>query len=505
MTGLSQAANATAGATEGQQPSAATNAALVMVAFDLQRLSDRDLLLRHDGERLTGALRNETLSLRTPYAALTFPAARLAGVELGGPARELDVVLTVNQNRFSGFLEDPHLVCQLAPGEQRTVRREEASRVIFRRRDNELEGLPRGQFILLRNGDFFTGAVLGGPFKLITANGEVTVDLAAADAIQFLEGPRRLTRVVMRQGAAVEGTWPGEDLEIKLDLGPRLRVHQSRVASIACRRGPVAPALAGPEGRDGTDATATPHSTQPPGGRSLPGLTWIVPGQFAMGSPPEEAGRDLDEGPQTKVTITRGFWMGTREVTQEEYRTVQGANPSTFVGDPQRPVERVTWREAMDYCDRLTRLQAEAGALPAGYAYRLPTEAEWEYACRAGATSRFSFGDDPDSRRLGDYAWFGDNSESTTHPVGTKQPNPWGLSDMHGNVLEWCLDAATSSLPGGSVTDYRAPAGGSLRIARGGSWLYGAKSCRSANRDNYGENSRCIDLGFRVVLAPTGH
>jgi formylglycine-generating enzyme required for sulfatase activity len=221
-----------------------------------------------------------------------------------------------------------------------------------------------------------------------------------------------------------------------------------------------------------------------------------------MGSPVEEADRGLDEGPPTRVTLTRGFWMGRCEVTQTEYQVVMETNPSLFVGDPRRPVERVSWREALEYCDRLSRSERAAGRLPEDYAYRLPTEAEWEYACRAGTTARFSYGNDPDGYLLGSYAWFNGNSDSETHPVATREPNPWGLYDMHGNVLELCLDGATGTLPGGEVTDPRTPGDGLLRVARGGSWLYGPKSCRSANRDSYGESTRSSDVGFRVVLVP---
>jgi formylglycine-generating enzyme required for sulfatase activity len=156
----------------------------------------------------------------------------------------------------------------------------------------------------------------------------------------------------------------------------------------------------------------------------------------------------------------------------------------------------------MDYCARLTRIREAQETLPPGYEYRLPTEAEWEYACRADTRSRFCFSDDPQERLIDDYAWFTGNSDSSTHPVGTRKPNPWGLHDMHGNVFGRCLDSATSSHPGRPARDYRAPVGGSLRIARGGSWLYGAKASRSANRDSYGETTRCSDLGFRIVLAP---
>jgi formylglycine-generating enzyme required for sulfatase activity len=231
-------------------------------------------------------------------------------------------------------------------------------------------------------------------------------------------------------------------------------------------------------------------------------MVWIEPGSFLMGSPAEETGRDPDEGPPTRVTITKGFWIAKCEVSQAEYQSVMDSNPSHAAGQPLRPVEKVTWFEAVEYCQRLTELEQSQGRLLEGYAYRLPTEAEWECACRAGTTTRFSYGDDRNETQLEDYAWFARNSESMTHNVATRRPNPWGLHDMHGNVWEWCLDRFEGKYPGGSITNRPMTAQGNLRVARGGSWLYEPKGCRSANRDDYGPGNRCSDVGFRVVLAP---
>jgi len=156
--------------------------------------------------------------------------------------------------------------------------------------------------------------------------------------------------------------------------------------------------------------------------------------------PTNETGRAADEGPQTTVTITHGFWMGKYEVTQRDYLAVVGDNPSQFTGDLNRPVETVSWLDATNYCARLTQQELAAGRIPAGSHFRLPTEAEWEYAARGGTSTRFSFGDDVNLTDLANYAWYANNSGNMTHPVGQKAPNPWGLYDMAGNVLEWCLD-----------------------------------------------------------------
>ncbi len=228
---------------------------------------------------------------------------------------------------------------------------------------------------------------------------------------------------------------------------------------------------------------------------------FIPPGTFRMGSPTNEVDRDVKEGPQTAVTISRGCWMARYEVTQGEYLAVMGSNPSYFTGDPNRPVEQVTWYNATNYCADLTQRERLAGRVATNAIYRLPTEAEWEYACRGWTSTRFSYGDDIGYTNLANYAWSVDNSGETTHPVGQKLPNPWGLYDMHGNVWEWCQDWY-GAYPGGIAVDPRGPATGSLRVIRGGGWSGNAGYCRSAFRYFNWPGGRDDFIGFRVVLAP---
>jgi formylglycine-generating enzyme required for sulfatase activity len=223
------------------------------------------------------------------------------------------------------------------------------------------------------------------------------------------------------------------------------------------------------------------------------GMKFVVipPGEFMMGSPKGESGR-LDHETLHKVTLTKPFQMGMHEVTQEHYQRVMGTTPSTFKGK-QNPVEQVNWDEAVAFCGKLAALPAEKSA---GYVYRLPTEAEWEYACRAGTTTKYSFGNS--DSELGDYAWYDKNSGRTTHPVGGKKPNAWGLYNMHGNVYEWCQDWY-GDYASGSVTDPTGAASSSLRVARGGCWINYSVSCRSAHRPRGATDSRFNFLGFRVL------
>jgi formylglycine-generating enzyme required for sulfatase activity len=232
-------------------------------------------------------------------------------------------------------------------------------------------------------------------------------------------------------------------------------------------------------------------------------MVFIRPNTFELGSPTNEVGRSLDEGPQTTVTISHGFWLGKHEVTQGEYLAVVGSNPSQFTGDLNRPVESVSWLDATNYCALLTVQHLAAGLIPPGTRYRLPTEAEWEYAARAGTSTRFSYGDDPGTTSLTNYAWYSANGGTATHPVEQKAPNPWGLYDMEGNVWEWCLDWQ-GAYPGGFETDPQGPASNAigLKIIRGGAWDYFETDCRSARRMGFGVSPflKDADLGFRVVL-----
>jgi formylglycine-generating enzyme required for sulfatase activity len=232
-------------------------------------------------------------------------------------------------------------------------------------------------------------------------------------------------------------------------------------------------------------------------------MVFIPPNTFTMGSPVNELHRQSNEGPQTTVTLTHGFWIGRYEVTQGEYLDVTGSNSSVFPGDLSRPVSDVSWPDATNYCSLLTQRELAAGRIPPGSRYRLPTEAEWECAARAGTSTRFSYGDDPDYAGLPDYAWQSLDNGLTVHPVGRKLPNPWGLYDMAGNVFEWCQDWL-GPLPGGSVIDPQGPPPNPIgwKIMRGGAFDFGGPACRSASRMFFGNHPALTDsnLGFRVVL-----
>ncbi len=236
-------------------------------------------------------------------------------------------------------------------------------------------------------------------------------------------------------------------------------------------------------------------------------LVKIAPGSFLMGASDQDAEADGDERPQRRVTIERAFWLGAHEVTQAQYEAVMGENPSWFApqgGGADRlagldhkwlPVDMISWHDAQEFCLRLTELPAERAAQRR---YRLPTEAEWEYACRAGTTTRFSSGDHCSQS----HAWLAVDGvvPRSTRPVGTLQPNAWGLFDIHGNVWEWCadayrFDAYKHSLENGAAVDE-----GTGHVVRGGDWRSMPQAVRASNRDFTRATRRDLGNGLRVVM-----
>ena len=244
------------------------------------------------------------------------------------------------------------------------------------------------------------------------------------------------------------------------------------------------------------------------GGRTAMEMVWCPPGKFLMGSPASEPDRQFWEPNEIRheVTLTQGFWIGKYEVTQAQWVAIMGTNPAYFPAKMvlrwktwewqipvwhrdfltsrwQLPMEEVSWNDCQKFCRK------------AGGGCRLPTEAEWEYACRAGSAGMYA-----GSGVLNEMGWFDDNSDEKTHPVGWKKPNAWGLYDMHGNVWEWCQDWYGGDYPAGAATDPTGPAAGVMHAIRGGSWCSPSESCRSACRLAFLPDIRDNNEGFRVVL-----
>ena len=235
-------------------------------------------------------------------------------------------------------------------------------------------------------------------------------------------------------------------------------------------------------------------------------MIWIEPGTFMMGQPDDPYINFLHQ-----VTLTQGYWLGKYEVTQAQYESLMEENPS-FNKGADLPVEKVTWNDAKAFCTKLTEIEKAAGRLPEGYEYTLPTEAQWEYACRAGTTTDLNNGKDvttsfEESPEMDEVGWYKYNSNLKTQSVGQKQPNTWGLYDMHGNVSEWCQDwyGTYPKTPEGlpmSVTDPVGPDTGEDRVIRSGSCSSNVYYCRSFSRDKDYPKGYSYTTGFRVALAP---
>jgi formylglycine-generating enzyme required for sulfatase activity len=250
-------------------------------------------------------------------------------------------------------------------------------------------------------------------------------------------------------------------------------------------------------------------------------LALIPAGEFMMGSPEDDPDAMVGERPQHRVRITRPFYLGVHEVTQAQYQAVMGENPSWYSANgggkgevagqstDQHPVEHLSWHDALRFCNKLSEKEGlkpfyeiddGTARVPDwnGPGYRLPTEAEWEYACRAGTKTRYPFGDDP--AKVGESAWYRDNARGTTHPVGLKRPNALGLYDMLGNASEWCWDGYDQFYyKAAALDDPRGPSEDASRAFRGGSWINDHRILRSSCRNRFAPQGQGSILGFRVA------
>ena len=227
---------------------------------------------------------------------------------------------------------------------------------------------------------------------------------------------------------------------------------------------------------------------------------WCVPGSFMMGSLETDSDAAADEFPQHLVTFSQGFWISRYPITQGQWKHVMGSNPSRFQGGisgstDNRPVEHVTWDDVQSFITAINEANPNLN-------FRLPSEAEWEYACRASTTTRFYWGDDADYAQIGNFAWYEDNSGNKTHDVGTKLPNLWRIFDMSGNVYQWVQDTWTSDYTmtptdGTAYEDYYGEA--TARVLRGGSYANQPYRCRATARTGWAQNIAGDNFGFRLA------
>lgn len=308
------------------------------------------------------------------------------------------------------------------------------------------------------------------------------VDLALRGAREIAAGGRYALAIAALDQAIAEHPGDAQLTALREQLAEAL-VREAGDPTARAAAAVSLPELAGRRPEPGRDFTVETGAIA---------MVWLAPGEVHLRNP---RGSDDD----TIVTLTRGYWLGRTEVTQEQMQEVMPHLPpqSQFRGS-DLPVERVSWLNAMEFGRIVTERERAAGRLPDGYEYTLPTEAQWEYACRAGTTG-------PHAGDIAEMAWYAGNSGQRTHPVGQKRPNAWGLHDMHGNVAEWCIDGY-HGYPGGRVADWRngydGPSAAMARMMRGGGWSNTAGQCRSGARVSYLVSHAGADKGFRLALVP---
>jgi formylglycine-generating enzyme required for sulfatase activity len=337
-----------------------------------------------------------------------------------------------------------------------------------------------GTVIELQSGEMVVGE-FSEPLLLELAFGG-TLAVPPKELITFGEG-----RFTFQDGSMLKGRVTQATLTITTRFG-KLSVPSTALKTIRLAQAGITPQTTGEKAQE--VASGKTPTTSPPTGktwRNSIGMDFVLipAGTFLMGS---NDGSN-DEKPVHEVRLSKSFYLGKYEVTQGQWQAIMGTNPSNFKGDANLPVENVSWNEMQEF---IRKLNAKEGDTK----YRLPTEAEWEYAARAGTTTAYSFGND--ERQLGEYAWYSPNSGNKTHPVGQKKPNAWGLYDMHGNVWEWVQDWY-GPYTAGSAVDPAGPASGSFRVHRGGGWTLVAWFCRPAYRNNGAPGGRGSHLGFRLL------
>ncbi len=344
----------------------------------------------------------------------------------------------------------------------------------------------------------------GGPITLVGSDeggGLLQAALRAGDVQGFIaEDPVAMGRAAAKTAIARVRGAPFDpavavDFAVVTAAGRVVHSLAREKWSVALRAPFECPACSSPD----TSTPAAHAAGLPQGDFVIPGLGLAMiavgPGTFSLST--------IEPSVRTTVTLTRPFWLGKNEVTQREWTEVMGANPSDFRGDGL-PVDQVAWADAMEFCRRLTERERAAGRLPPGHAYRLPTEAQWEYAARAGSAPV------ADPVAMLTFAWCATTSGATQphsgvwrmspHPVGTRRANAWGFHDLSGNVAEWCLDWH-GELPSTSVTDPRGPDRGTYRVLRGGSWWADVQNCRVDSRHRAPPARHHNALGLRVALS----
>ena len=479
--------------------------------FQLKRSDLHDTIYFRNKDVLQGEVLNTDLVIATQYGMLKVPLRNCAGISFEGAQANTEAIVTTNYNRITGIITDRIINFRIkSSGVEIPVRKEKIRYVLLKYQPGETEFLrnhDKSDLFLMANGDLLSGEAQERKITIQTDYGKIPVSFSEMKVVQ-MQGGDNITAIISKtNGDTMRGTLDTEEMTLQLELGITIEsIYKDKFAKIfideARKYAPAQFGIQQPIAGE-SEGAAFPHGQVVSGENLVLNLepllgergtkmrfVGIPTGEFVMGSGSSEVGRSQDEGPAHKVKLSKPFYMGVFEVTQAQYTAVMGNNPSEFKGN-DLPVEKVSWNDAAKFCAKMSEITKMK--------VTLPTEAQWEYACRAGTTTAFSFGDSDSN--LGDYAWYDGNNSKRTHPVGQKKPNTWGLYDMHGNVWEWCSDWRENSYANAGTTDPQGPSSGEYRVLRGGSWYIIPRSCRSAFRYWFSPGGSYYDFGFRVVLS----
>ncbi len=485
-----------------------TRSSLLETVFHIARSDKDDVIYFRDKTVVRGTVLNETLAISTPYSMVKLDRRKCAGVSFEAARDNRDALVTITGNRLTGILTDRVIRVRIGSSvEEIRFHKELILYIILRRSANELDSLKakeRRDYFVMTNGDLLTGNPAGENIGITIDDGPMKLSWNDVRQIEMQGGDAGTTLITKKNKDVIQGVLDPEEITLHLDLGIKLEaVYKDKIARILVAHAPEA-ALAQVGARPRNDGEAGDASPTKPTLSALPReleldlgegvvleMVLIPPGEFDMGSPHSEEGRGADEHFH-RVRITKPFYLAKHETTQEVWSLLMGENPAQFK-EPLSPVENVSWDDCQKFISKLGRRLPDR-------AFRLPSEAEWEYACRAGTITRFSFGEsDGDVKQ---YAWLSVKGERKTHPVGGKLPNAWGLYDMHGNVWEWCADwygEYEFSLKG-VVSDPIDLVSQGSRVLRGGAWNSSSKGCRSAERFSLTPTARNSCFGFRVAM-----
>lgn len=451
--------------------------------FGELRSDTYDTVYLRDKSQVRGELMVPEVTIAMACGTLKMPLRKCAGLSFDESSSRTVTLVTANSNRFSGSLTEPIVRIRTDTTSDSTgIPCERIRWILLKKSPEETTFFDASQptdLFVIDGGDMLTGVPAEPALVIRTQLGDEPVTFTEMAKAEFPSPETGQDIATLLNSDVTIGKLKSTSLVLKLDLGVQLQVPTARLSRIHCGDGNLL-AFAG-------FGIAVPSFWNVSSGEVITNsigmrMRMIYPGTFDMGS---QTGKP-DEKPRHSVHISRPFYLGIHEVTQEQYEKVMGRNPSSFIG-LKLPVDSVSFEEAQDFCKRLSMMEQVK--------YRLPTESEWEYACRAGTSTEYHWGERFDGR----YAWCDHNGGKKTHEVGTRVPNQWGLYDMTGNVYEWCQDWYAEKYPEGHQTDPQGPAESRWHPVRGGCWIFNPQDCRSANRIGAPPQAKDNWKGFRVV------